>query len=70
VTIAHTPLLPRRDGDSSIAVSTCSRSEIFFARGLDDPNHVDKSREIGFYAQRILRLKGACEQFRPRQNAS
>jgi len=30
-----TPLLPRRDGDPSIAVSTNSRNEIFFSMGLD-----------------------------------
>jgi hypothetical protein len=44
-------------------------SRIFFSRGLDDPNHVDESREISFYAQGILRLKGlagsaACSKTR------
>ena len=55
VTIAHTPLLPRRDGASFGFDLPDGTRKIFFARGLDDPNHVDISREIGFCAQGILR---------------
>jgi hypothetical protein len=57
VTIAHTPLLPRRDGASFGFDLPDGTRKIFFARGLDHPNHVDKSREISFCAQRILRLR-------------
>jgi hypothetical protein len=30
-------------------------SEIFFARGLDDPNHAEMAREIGLCAQALWR---------------
>jgi hypothetical protein len=58
VTIAHTPLLPRRDGASFGFDLPDGTSRIFFARGLDDPNHVDKSREMGVYAQGIFAPQG------------
>ena len=32
------------------------RSDIFFPRNLDDPNHVELAREIRLCAQRVLRL--------------
>jgi hypothetical protein len=70
VTIAHTPLLPRRDGASFGFDLPDGTRKKFFARGLDHPNHVDKSREIGVFAQGIFRLKGSCGQLRLRQNAN
>src|SRR5207245_418247 len=30
------------------------RSELFLRGGLDDPNHVESAREIGFYAHAIF----------------
>jgi hypothetical protein len=32
------------------------RSEIFFGLGLDDPNHIEPSHEIRFYAHAIFAL--------------
>ena len=34
------------------------RSDIFFPRNLDDPNHVEMAREIRLCAQRALRCFG------------
>jgi hypothetical protein len=68
VTIAHTPLLPRRDGASCGFDLPDGTSQIFFTRGLDDPNHVEISCEIGFYAHRISHLTAPRERRSLRQN--
>jgi hypothetical protein len=33
------------------AVSTFSRNELFFSKGLDNPNHAEAAREFRFLAQ-------------------
>jgi hypothetical protein len=65
VTIAHTPLLPRRDGASFGFDLPDGTSRIFFPRELDDPNHVDQASEISFCAQRIFAPEGVLRAARP-----
>jgi hypothetical protein len=48
VTIAHTSLLPRRDGGAHAADLALNESKLFLRAGLDDPNHVEIACEIGF----------------------
>jgi hypothetical protein len=55
VTIAIRPSCRERTGRAGSADLPDGTSEIFFARGLDNPNHVEISAQIRFYAQRILR---------------
>src|SRR5205814_352077 len=40
-------------------------SEIFFARGLDDPNQHDSVQQIRFYAHGILQALGRCAERNP-----
>jgi hypothetical protein len=47
VTIAKRPSLSGTGSRRSIAVSTCSKSGIFFAGGLDNPNHVERPGVFG-----------------------
>jgi hypothetical protein len=35
-------------------ISDKTKIEIFFARGLDRPNHVDRTEEIRFYVQAVF----------------
>src|SRR3954451_25460143 len=51
VTIAIRPSRVGRDGASCRVDLGSWRSRIFFRKGLDHPNHVDREREFRAYAQ-------------------
>jgi hypothetical protein len=53
VTIAKRPSWRRRDAPIEATDLPDKPSGIFFAQGLDDPNHVESPREIGFSAHVI-----------------
>jgi hypothetical protein len=55
VTIAIRPSYRERTGRAGSADLPDGGSEIFFPEGLDDPNHVEITAQIKFYAQRIFR---------------
>ena len=50
VTIAIRPS-GERNGTNEATDLGYSGSEIFFEAGLDDPNHVESTQEISFFAQ-------------------
>ena len=52
---ARPPLVPGRDGRKARSDLPDGESDLFFARQLDDPNHVGMSREIDRYAQSFSR---------------
>jgi hypothetical protein len=55
VTIAILPSCRERTGRAGSADLPDGGSEIFFPKGLDDPNHLEIAAQIKIYAQRIFR---------------
>jgi len=50
----RSPLLPGRNGRRRSGVLPDGKSDLFFARGLDRPNHVEMVREISSHAHAIF----------------
>jgi hypothetical protein len=57
----ETPLLREQDAGISGVDLPDGTSGIFFALGLDDPNHVESLREIAVLAQRFCGPRGSCK---------